>query len=73
MLLVEGGRNQKRCFSFCISFRVRYVASAVLFKEVVSQTLTRGCANRQILLRAAKIVELEKVNAPILGQHCEMA
>ena len=43
------------------------------FKEADSQTLKSDCSNRQIVLRAAKFVDLEKVNAPILGQHCEMA
>ena len=41
--------------------------------EADSQNLKRACANRQILLRAAKFVELEKVNEPKLGQHCEIA
>ena len=62
-------RKQKRCISFCVWCQ----ANVVLFKEVDSRTLKRGCANRQILLRTAKIVDLEKVDGPKLGHACEMA
>ena len=51
-------------FSFCVTIHC---------KEADSRTLKRACANLQIFLRAAKLVELEKVNWPKLGQHFEIA
>ena len=64
------GRKQTWYFSFC----VKPIASAVFFKKADSQTLKKGCANRQkIVLRDLNFVEPEKVNEPKLTHDCEMA
>ena len=42
-------------------------------RKWIVENSKEGLTNRQILVHAAKFVETEKVNAPMLGQHSEMA
>ena len=65
--------REEQCFSFCVDFCVRYIASTVLFKENGQPNSKESCDIRQKIVSEPKFVDLEKVDGPILGQHCEIA
>ena len=53
--------------------RITQSECGALKGEADSQTLKRGCANRQKIVREANFVEPKKVNAPKVGHGYDMA